>query len=77
MKNNLESLNQEKFKPLSIPVKLTIRGGTKTAGDKIVVRYENGPNGTMRDYIKQWGSDEIDGKDLCYYDVNYYWTEWY
>ena len=77
MKKTLEKLNLEKFSPLSIQSQLQVRGGTATGGGKSMIRYESDGNGRIRDYYRSWGSDDIDGGTVCYYKVDYYWTEWY
>lgn len=83
MKENMEKLGLDKFKPLDAKSKMQIRGGNKITGagkQKIKSEIQDQTADTparIRDLNFTFTSDEIkdDGTE-CFYETDYVWSDW-
>jgi|GEM_PF-1784341 len=76
---DFESIHAGKFSPLTTTQKLAVKGGVKTAGGTQITHYnykivDGVPY--RQPVIKSWSSDEIDGKDECYENLERCVGEW-
>ena len=75
----LESLNSSKFASLTKEQKLQVRGGTKTAGNKVAInaeyKQEDG-RAWQRIQWRSWGADDIGEGYEFYYNTDEFWGNW-